>query len=697
MKYLLIAMALTCLLSQAIHAENSVSLQALVNYRSAQTAQEFDLIRGGTADVTIPYDKDWDLEVQGTFREGERGRILITNPSKSIHERGIEWFFWGSDKLRLRLYNKKINFDYNNVPVGSVTTPAPPDHQARTESLNIKNGATHKVRMEYRISTRTMKFYSDNVLVGDFKLIIKNLPSPVRGIKAEGFTGKVSFRIHSGNAPATTAQNTNTAGSTPATQGWNSSTVKPGDTVKVNIPFDQSWVLEMDGVFQPGILGNRFLMGNRDINSRRIDWFWGAAGNLCFRLAIHKIFFTRSLSTGSVSNPYPPEQKDHFAATAATNIADGNNHRLKAEYDFAKKRLTMYIDDIVCGDYEFSVKSMPLPASDFLIDRFTGVLKYFVGSTTPAQAGTTQNTAAANFTLDASSTGTRTMVFQGPGTIEVTPLLSTSGPAEIKVVITRSNGTKSTWLLWNRSSDSDPSPLYENGVKVPGSIENRGGNDWSPKRPPATYKETMNQGDSVDISLTGSFGSGSPYVTVKTTGAVAPGTNQTPPATPNPAGPTGPGWNTFTVKQGDSIKVNLPFDRKWEIEYDMKVNSVTPPNAGYPRMFEAPGHFIEIFNARGMSLGFRLANRKIWFKTASKGKVNSPGANSDHYLTMSVRTSVGSTYKIRVDYDNLTSNVRIYMDGNLIGDSIFDVKSKPKAVSTMSFPYSEGVFNYKLK
>ena len=253
-----------------IYSSNDVSLQALVNYKNRSPFKEYNVVRGGTVNLKIPYDRSWVLEADGIFKEGKNGRILIGNPTKSIHERGVDWFFWGTNKLRIRLYNRKINFEYNNVKVGSVTTPAPPDHQARTNSISIQDGATHKLRVEYNLAAKNMQVYADNVLVGDYQIIVKKTPSPVNGLKAEGFSGKIRLKIEnrnsntttaSGNTTTTSANIINTTGNQQS--NWAGKSVKPGDIMNVDIPFDKNWLIEMSGVFQASTNGNRFFNGNR--------------------------------------------------------------------------------------------------------------------------------------------------------------------------------------------------------------------------------------------------------------------------------------------------------------------------------------------------------------------------------------------------------------------------------------------------
>jgi len=115
--------------------------------------------------------------------------------------------------------------------------------------------------------------------------------------------------------------------------------------------------------------------------------------------------------------------------------------------------------------------------------------------------------------LDASSPGNKTYTFESDGVAVVTPYLSTYGKASLSVRVKCADGKEFEWMSWKRANDSDPTPLKVNGKAVPESI-NVNGSDPSPADP-ADYKYVAKKGDSVTLSLEGSFGKADPSLVLK--------------------------------------------------------------------------------------------------------------------------------------------------------------------------------------
>ncbi|MFC1744956.1 hypothetical protein ACFL35_13270 [Candidatus Riflebacteria bacterium] len=113
-------------------------------------------------------------------------------------------------------------------------------------------------------------------------------------------------------------------------------------------------------------------------------------------------------------------------------------------------------------------------------------------------------------TLNAKNPGKKSYTFSAPGKAKVTASLSTYGNASIKVLIKKKDGTVINWMQWDRTGDKDRSPLYLDGKAVSNSIYEQSPGDYSAK--PVTFEYPMQEGDAIELSLTGNFGAANPLL-----------------------------------------------------------------------------------------------------------------------------------------------------------------------------------------
>ena len=280
--------------------------------------------------------------------------------------------------------------------------------------------------------------------------------------------------------------------------------VEPGDAFSLNISAGSSWKIELDGTFSGVKCGHwaakRYIYDGK--NNESLDLFEFGR----FRLGNRKVSFEQA-KVGSIHNP--GGNTDHWA-----EVGDfSGRHCVRIEYDAGAGRCSFYVDDNLNGD--FIVRSRTTPDMSRLVAvGFSGFVRVLDGGTATA--------ADKNSSMDdviglgagpgAAGPGSREFTAPSAGIIAVTAKLSTFGPARLQVEIV-SGGNKRDWLVWERANDSDPSPLKLDGTEVPESMGERSPGDYSPKE--MVLEEKLEKGDKVILTLTGSFGAGTPILDYK--------------------------------------------------------------------------------------------------------------------------------------------------------------------------------------
>lgn len=111
--------------------------------------------------------------------------------------------------------------------------------------------------------------------------------------------------------------------------------------------------------------------------------------------------------------------------------------------------------------------------------------------------------------LDKNSIGTKNYTFSNAGSAKITAFLTTYESASLNAKLNR-GGSITEWISWSRSDDLDSSPCQENGSPVSGSMALQGPGDWTAKE--VSFTRSMNAGDSISISLSGTFGAAVPFI-----------------------------------------------------------------------------------------------------------------------------------------------------------------------------------------
>ncbi|KAF1082078.1 MAG: hypothetical protein GQF41_1718 [Candidatus Rifleibacterium amylolyticum] len=280
--------------------------------------------------------------------------------------------------------------------------------------------------------------------------------------------------------------------------------VELGDVFSLNIPAGNSWKTEFDGTFSGAKCGHwaakRYIYDGQ--NNESLDLF--EVGR--FRLGNRKVFFEQA-SVGNIHNP--GGNTDHWA-----EVGDfSGEHCVRIEYDAAAGRCCVYIDNNLKGD--FLVRSRTSPDMSRLIAAgFSGFVRVIEGGTVSFSGKNSSMDDVIGLGRGGGAPGQGTREFTAPsvGTVVVTAKLSTFGPARLQVEID-SDGNKRNWLVWERANDSDPSPLKLDGTEVPESMSERSPGDYSPNE--MVFEEKLKKGDKVTLTLTGSFGAGTPILDYK--------------------------------------------------------------------------------------------------------------------------------------------------------------------------------------
>lgn len=280
--------------------------------------------------------------------------------------------------------------------------------------------------------------------------------------------------------------------------------VEPGDAFSLNIPAGSSWKIEFDGTFSGVTCGHwaakRYIYDGQ--NNESLDLF--EVGR--FRLGNRKVSFEQA-KVGNIHNP--GGNTDHWAEVG--NFS--GKHCVRIEYDAGAGRCQFYVDDNLSGD--FIVRSRTNPDMSRLVAAgFSGFVRVLDGGTATASGKNSSMDDVLGIGTGAGTAGQGSREFTAPsdGIITVTAKLSTFGPARLQVEIL-SDGDQRNWLVWERANDSDPSPLKLDGTEVPDSMGERSPGDYSPKE--MVMEEQLKKGDKVILTLTGSFGAGTPILDYK--------------------------------------------------------------------------------------------------------------------------------------------------------------------------------------
>ena len=91
------------------------------------------------------------------------------------------------------------------------------------------------------------------------------------------------------------------------------------------------------------------------------------------------------------------------------------------------------------------------------------------------------------------------------------------------------------------------------------------------------------------------------------------------------------GWNAVLITSpGSQVNLNLPYNQNWILELEGKFNSEWSRDGGFARYLDSNRATIDLLTRNGRGLLFRLANKRIFFRTALKGGIHNKGGRSDH-------------------------------------------------------------------
>jgi len=291
------------------------------------------------------------------------------------------------------------------------------------------------------------------------------------------------------------------------------------------------------------------------------------------------------------------------------------------------------------------------------------------------------STSRGTYRLYRNNKGQRTFTFTQKDSLKITALLSTYGQAELKVIHDKTNGESSKFMNWKRSNGSDSSPLLVNGSVVSESMFERNPGDYSPKKMTRTLN--VKKGDSITISLKGNIGKGRAFLSI--TGKEIKNSKSTETDRNDHNNDSSYETGNNSSDYASSGGVNLSYSKDWQFEVEGTITNTSH----FARLFTGDGSIhsrrIDAFTANGRGFKFRLANKKIYFTSASVGSIHNLGGKSDHWL----ETTVGSVKKgekvsIKVQYSYRSKNLKIHWNGKLVADANFKISSMPKDVKSIS-------------
>lgn len=278
----------------------------------------------------------------------------------------------------------------------------------------------------------------------------------------------------------------------------------------------------------------------------------------------------------------------------------------------------------------------------------------------------------------AGKAGRKNISFSKAEKVTIRCFLSTWGSARLGAELNGNN-----LLSWERSSDTDPSPLQVQGKSDAKSMYEPKPGDWSPRE--RSHSFDVPAGGKLTIYLEGDWGDADPFIEVQgATGNVSDGGSTGGNPTPGDSDP-----DTGNTGSG-SADVNIDFSRDWNLEVDSEVTSTK----GFARIFCGDGSVhnrkIDLFTCEGFGLRFRLANKAIQFTTATAGKIHNLNESHDHWLDTTVgRIEKGKSYKFRLEYKAFGS-FRLLMNGDLIGAGTFKIIKNPGNLTKIVFPAARG-------
>jgi hypothetical protein len=240
-------------------------------------------------------------------------------------------------------------------------------------------------------------------------------------------------------------------------------------------------------------------------------------------------------------------------------------------------------------------------------------------------------------------------------------------------------------MRWSRQNDGDPSPLHVFGQPVESSMFNRGGNDFSPNESKHFY--TGKPGDKITMSLEGDITERA-FLKLEASPAIG-----------DIVGEDGSGEQGSGAEIGGSpANVFIPFDQDWEMNFDGTVTGTS----GFARLIQGNErvHYrrIDIFTAGGRGLCLRLANKTIFFTSASVGKISNPGGQKNHWLETTVgKIKKGQQIKLKLVFKSEERRIQVYFDGNLVADATFICKKIPSPQTSLDFPNTRGRISVSLK
>lgn len=126
------------------------------------------------------------------------------------------------------------------------------------------------------------------------------------------------------------------------------------------------------------------------------------------------------------------------------------------------------------------------------------------------------------------------------------------------------------------------------------------------------------------------------------------------------------------------MAITLDHSRDWILAGALKGCS-----AGVNQRYLRKESWVDFFPRFYDKFALRLANRKIWFKTAHVGEISTPVGSTDHWGQSLVTTVRGGDHALRVEYIRSRSRCRLFWDSKLIGDWTLQFSSVPGTMTSL--------------
>lgn len=153
--------------------------------------REFNVNSLQSMAITIPFNKNWEIEAEGIF-SGYEGRRSYFGSGRNS-DIALDTFGWSRNNVYTRISNGNIFFT-GNTNIGTVNNPMrTPDHFAISASTNLEDGQSHKLKLIYDFSNKRYKVAVDGSIRGNYEFVVNNMPSPITNLISYGFTGTFKY------------------------------------------------------------------------------------------------------------------------------------------------------------------------------------------------------------------------------------------------------------------------------------------------------------------------------------------------------------------------------------------------------------------------------------------------------------------------------------------------------------------------